>query len=210
MKQAIEEGFILDVLANYTTYKSYYEIEKSIAENPEFDTKKAQKKLRAYVERSQQTIDTKAEIMLEHFIPKVVNAKKLRGKAKGLVVTQNIETAIRYYKAITRILDGYGNPFKALVAFSGSKEVDGIEYTEADINGFSDNDTREMFDKNYVGEVKLKGVNEDEYRLLVVANKYLTGFDQPKLCAMYVDKKVGSCSMCSGTITPQSFCPQFG
>jgi type I restriction enzyme, R subunit len=190
MKQAIEEGFILDVLSNYTTYKSYYEIQKSIADNPEFDTKKAQKKLRAYVERSQQTIDIKAEIMLEHFIPQVVNAKKLRGKAKGMVVTQNIETAIRYYKAISRILEERGNPFKVLVAFSGTKEVDGIEYTEADINGFSENNTKEMFDKNHVGETKPKGVNEDEYRLLVVANKYLTGFDQPKLCAMYVDKKL--------------------
>lgn len=179
MKQAIEEGFILDVLANYTTYKSYYEIEKSIAENPEFDTKKAQKKLRAYVERSQQTIDTKAEIMLEHFIPQVVNAKKLKGKAKGMVVTQNIETAIRYYKAITRLLEAKGNPFKVLVAFSGAKEVDGIEYTEADINGFSEADTKDKFDT-------------DEYRLLVVANKYLTGFDQPKLSAMYVDKKLTS------------------
>jgi type I restriction enzyme R subunit len=190
MKQAIEEGFILDVLANYTTYKSYYEIEKSISENPEFDTKKAQKKLRGYVERSQQTIDTKAEIMLEHFIPHIVNAKKLKGKAKGMVVTQNIETAIRYHKAIKRILEAQGNPFKALVAFSGTKEVDGIEYTEAGVNGFSDNDTKEMFDKNYTGDKKPKGVNEDEYRLLVVANKYLTGFDQPKLCTMYVDKKL--------------------
>lgn len=179
MKQAIEEGFILDVLANYTTYKSYYEIEKSIAENPEFDTKKAQKKLRAYVERSQQTIDTKAEIMLDHFIPQVVNAKKLKGKAKGMVVAQNIETAIRYHKAITRLLEAKGNPFKALVAFSGTKEVDGIEYTEAEINGFSESDTKDKFDT-------------DEYRLLVVANKYLTGFDQPKLCAMYVDKKLAS------------------
>jgi type I restriction enzyme R subunit len=116
-------------LANYTTYKSYYEIEKSITENPEFNTKKAQKKLRAYVERSQQTIDTKAEIMLEHFIPSVVNARKLRGKAKGMVITQNIETAIRYYKAITRLLAAQGNPFKALIAFSGEKTVDGIDYT---------------------------------------------------------------------------------
>ena len=190
MKQAIEEGFILDVLANYTTYKSYYEIEKSIEDNPLFDTKKAQKKLRAYVERSQQTIDIKAEIMLEHFIPHVVNVKKLRGKAKGMVVTQNIETAIRYHKAISRLFEAQGNPFKALVAFSGSKVIDGIEYTEADINGFSGNDTKEMFDKNYIGETKPAGVNEDQYRLLVVANKYLTGFDQPKLCAMYVDKKL--------------------
>lgn len=179
MKQAIEEGFILDVLANYTTYKGYYEIEKSIAENPLFDTKKAQKKLRAYVERSQQTIDTKAEIMLEHFTPQVVNTKKLKGKAKGMVITQNIEAAIRYHKAITRLLEERGQPFKALVAFSGTKEVDGIEYTEAEINGFSDNDTKDKFDT-------------DEYRLLVVANKYLTGFDQPKLCAMYVDKKLAS------------------
>ncbi|AGS40766.1 type I restriction endonuclease subunit R [Cycloclasticus zancles] len=179
MKQAIEEGFILDVLANYTTYKSYYEIEKSIQDNPEFDTKKAQKKLRAYVESSQHTIDTKAEIMLEHFVPHVVNAKKLKGKGKGMVVTQNIETAIRYYKAITRFLEEQGNPFKAVIAFSGEKEVDGIKYTEAEMNGFAENETKDKFDK-------------DEYRLLVVANKYLTGFDQPKLCAMYVDKKLAS------------------
>ena len=179
MKQAIEEGFILDVLANYTTYKSYYEIEKSIQENPEFDSTKAQKRLRAYVETSQQTIDTKAEIMLEHFIPHVVNTKKLKGKAKGMVVTQNIETAIRYYKAITRLLEKQGNPFKAIIAFSGTKEVDGIEYTEAQMNGFADTETKDKFDT-------------DEYRLLIVANKYLTGFDQPKLSAMYVDKKLTS------------------
>ncbi|BDY07057.1 type I restriction endonuclease subunit R [Ferrimonas sp. YFM] len=177
MKQAIEEGFILDVLANYTTYKSYYEIEKSIAENPEFDSRKAQKKLRAYVERSQQTIDIKAEIMLDHFIPHVVNAKKLKGKGKGMVVTQNIETAIRYYKAITRQLEQMGNPFKVAVAFSETKKVDGIEHTEASLNGFADTETKDKFDS-------------DEYRLLVVANKYLTGFDQPKLCSMYVDKKL--------------------
>jgi len=100
MKQAIEEGFILNVLANYTTYKSYYEIQKSVEDNPLFDTKKAQKKLRAYVERSQHTINTKAEIMLDHFIPQVVTSKKLRSKAKGMIITQNIEAAIRYYKAV--------------------------------------------------------------------------------------------------------------
>lgn len=194
MKQAIEEGFILDVLANYTTYKSYYEIQKSIEDNPEFDTKKAQKKLKGYVERSQQTINTKAEVMLDHFITHVVNAnpKKLKGRGKGMVVTQNIETAIRYYKAITRLLDEQGNPFNAVIAFSGEKEVDGVKYSEAEMNGFSDGDTKDMFDKAYVGKVKPKGVNEDQYRLLIVANKYLTGFDQPKLCSMYVDKKLAS------------------
>lgn len=177
MKQAIEEGFILNVLANYTTYKSYYEIQKSVEDNPLFDTKKAQKKLRAYVERSQHTINTKAEIMLDHFIPQVVTSKKLRGKAKGMIITQNIESAIRYYKAVTKLLDAQGNPFKVLIAFSGEKTVDGVKYTESEINGFTESDTREKFD-------------EDEYRLLIVANKYLTGFDQPKLTAMYVDKKL--------------------
>ncbi|MDD2660434.1 MAG: type I restriction endonuclease subunit R [Methylococcales bacterium] len=177
MKQAIEEGFILDVLDNYTTYKSYYEIQKSIADNPLFDSAKAQKKLRAFVERHQQTIAIKSEIMLDHFIPQVVNSKKLKGKAKGMVITQNIEAAIRYYRAISRLLNDRGNPFKAAIAFSGAKEVDGIEYSEAQMNGFAENETRDYFDK-------------DEYRLLIVANKYLTGFDQPKLCAMYVDKKL--------------------
>ena len=177
MKQAIEEGFILDVLANYTTYKSYYEIQKSIEDNPLFDTKKAQNKLRAYVERDKRTIATKAEIMMEHFISKVFNTKKLKGKAKGMVVTQNIESAIRYYFAINSILKEKGNPFKVAIAFSGKKMVDGLEYTEAELNKFSDKDTKDQF-------------NSDEYRLLVVANKYLTGFDQPKLCSMYVDKKL--------------------
>ncbi|KAA6195136.1 type I restriction endonuclease subunit R [Pseudomonas lactis] len=177
MKQAIEEGFILNVLANYTTYKSYYEIQKSVEGNPLFDAMKAQKKLRAYVERSQHTINIKAEIMLDHFIPQVVNAKKLRGKAKGMIITQNIEAAIRYYKAVTKLLDAQGTPFKALIAFSGEKTVDGVKYTEAEMNGVAESETREKFDT-------------DNYRLLVVANKYLTGFDQPKLTAMYVDKKL--------------------
>ena len=177
MKQAIEEDFILDVISNYTTYKSYYEIQKSIADNPEFDTKKAQKKLRAFVEQSKHTIGTKAEIMLDHFISHVIDAKKLKGNAKGMVVTQNIETAIRYYQAISKQLDKQGNPFKVAIAFSGTKEVDGIEYSEAQMNGFSESNTKDQFDT-------------DEFKLLVVANKYLTGFDQPKLCAMYVDKKL--------------------
>lgn len=177
MKQAIEEDFILDVLANYTTLKSYYEISKSIEDNPLFDASKAQKKLRAYVEQDQQTINTKAEIILDHFIPNVVNAKRLKGKGKAMVVTQSIVSAIKYYKAIQRILNDKDNPFKIAIAFSGTKEVAGIEYTEAEMNGFAEKDTRHKFD-------------EEEYRILVVANKYLTGFDQPKLCAMYVDKKL--------------------
>lgn len=177
MKQAIEEGFILDVVANYTTYRSYYEIVKSIEDNPLFDTRKAQKRLRGYVEKHEQTIAIKAEIILEHFVKSVIKTKKLKGKAKGMVITQGIESAIRYYQALRRTLDKIGNPFEILIAFSGKKIVDGIEYTEDGLNGFPEKDTRDNFDK-------------DNYRLLVVADKYLTGFDQPKLTAMYVDKKL--------------------
>jgi type I restriction enzyme R subunit len=115
--------------------------------------------------------------MLDHFISKVVNTKKLKGKAKGMVVTQNIESAILYYQALKEKLEEKGNPFKILIAFSGKKVVKGIEYTEASINGFSGSEISEAFDG-------------DAYRLLVVANKFLTGFDQPKLCTMYVDKKL--------------------
>lgn len=177
MKQAIEEGFILDVLTNYTTYKSYYEIQKSIEENPLFDTKKAQSKLKAFVEKHPETIATKAEIMLNHFMNSIYKPKKLKGKSKAMVVTQSIESAIRYYKALTKLVEEAGHPFKIAIAFSGTKKVDGIDYTESQMNGFSDSETRDKFD-------------EDEYRILVVANKYLTGFDQPKLTAMYVDKKL--------------------
>jgi len=177
MKQAIEEGFILDVLANYTTYKSYYEIVKSIENNPLFDTTKAQKKLKSYVEQHKQTIQTKSEIILDHFIHKTVKSKKLKGKAKGMVVTQSIESAINYYSALKELLKEQNDPFKIIIAFSGKKTINGIDYTESQLNGFATKDIEEKFES-------------DEYRLLVVANKYLTGFDQPKLTSMYIDKKL--------------------
>lgn len=177
MKQAIEEGFILDVLSNYTTYKSYYEIVKSIDDNPYFRTDKAQKRLRGFVEKNPSTIATKTEIIIDHFINNVVKTNKLKGKAKAMVVTADIQTAILYHKAIVKKLHAIGDPFGAIVAFSGKKELEGIEYTEDSINGFDSKDIAQNFDS-------------DHYRLLVVANKFLTGFDQPKLCAMYVDKKL--------------------
>lgn len=191
MKQAIEEEFILDVLSNYTTYKSYYEIKKSIEENPLFDTVKAQKKLKAYVERDRRTIETKAEIMVDHFITKVVNTKKLKGKAKGIIATQSIESAIRYYQAVKELLNQKGNPFRIVIAFSGKKEVDGIEYTEENINDLpSALDKAKPTDPDYISDKLARYFDMDEYRLLIVANKYLTGFDQPKLSAMYVDKRL--------------------
>ena len=177
MKQAIEEGFILDVLSNYTTYKSYYEIQKSIENNPLFDTSKAQKKLKAYVEQHKQTIKTKSDIILEHFISKTIKTKKLKNKAKGMVVAQSIESAINYYHALKELLKKQNNPFKIIIAFSGKKTIKGIDYTESELNNFSTKEISEKFDS-------------DEYRLLIVANKFLTGFDQPKLTSMYIDKKL--------------------
>ncbi|MCD6706313.1 MAG: DEAD/DEAH box helicase family protein [Thiobacillus sp.] len=177
MKQAIEEKFILDVLANYTTYRSYYEIQKSIADNPLFDTMKAQKKLKAFVEASPGTIEVKARIMVDHFMSSVWQAKKLKGKAKAMVVTRNIESAIRYFFAIRTALQEANAPFKALVAFSGDKTVDGIKYTEEGLNGIAARKLPEAFE-------------QDDYKILVVANKYLTGFDEPMLHTMYVDKKL--------------------
>lgn len=179
MKQAIEEKFILDVLEKYTTYKSYYEVQKSIEENPLFDTAKAQKKLKAFVEASPKTIEVKARIMVDHFTSSVWQAKKLKGKAKAMVVTRNIECAIRYFFTIRAALQEANAPFKALVAFSGEKTVDGIKYTEDGLNGFAARDLPEEFEK-------------DDYKILVVANKYLTGFDEPMLHTMYVDKKLQS------------------
>lgn len=177
MKQAIEEKFILDVLEKYTTYKSYYEVQKSVVENPLFDIAKAQKKLKAFVEASPKTIEVKAKIMVDHFMSNVWQVKKLKSKAKAMVVTRNIESAIRYFFAIRTALKEANAPFKALVAFSGEKTVDGIKYTEEGINGISARDLPEEFEK-------------DDYKILVVANKYLTGFDEPMLHTMYVDKKL--------------------
>lgn len=202
MKQAIEEGFILNVLSNYTRYKSYYELTKSIEENPMFNNEKAQKLLRKTVERDPRTIEAKADIMLTHFDAKIFRNHKLKGQAKAMVVTKDIECAIFYYKALLKLIEVRKLPYKILIAFSGEKQireryVDNNEavhedemlqaansydsyfythrYTETGINGFPDTKTAEYFES-------------DDYRILVVANKYLTGFDQPKLCAMYIDK----------------------
>ena len=175
MKQAIEEEFILDVLTNYTTFRSYYEIVKSAKDNPEYNSEKAQKKLRGYVERQPETIAEKADVMIDHFDANLFRSHKLSGHAKALVVTKDIECAIQYYQAICEIIAKKRLPYRALIAFSGEKSLGGRTYTEAGLNGFADTKTAEEFDK-------------DENRILVVANKYITGFDQPKLAAMYIDK----------------------
>ncbi len=178
MKQAIEEHFIMDVLFNYTTFRSYYEITKAIEDNPLYDKERAQSLLKRHVERDPEVIAIKAEVMLKHFDGKVFRAKKLKGQAKAMVATQDIECAIRYYFAIKELIERDHLPYNVLIAFSGSKKVDGVDYTEVGINNVTEAKLAEEFEK-------------DENRILVVANKYLTGFDQPKLCAMYVDKRLG-------------------
>lgn len=178
MKQAIEEGFICDVLTNYTTYRSFYEVAKKTEENPEYNEGRAQKLLRKMVEREPHTIAAKADVMLSHFDAKVFRSRKLCGKAKAMVVTKDIECAVRYYFALRKLATERNLPYNIIIAFSGSKTVDGIEYTEAGLNGFPDSQTPQEFDK-------------PENRILVVANKYLTGFDQELLSTMYIDKPLG-------------------
>ncbi len=175
MKQAIGEGFIQDVLKSYTTYKSYYKLAKTVESDPLFDKKKAQKKLRAFVESNPHAISQKAEIMVEHFHEQVVAQAKLGGKARAMVVTSSIERAIEYYYAITKSLENRKSQYKAIVAFSGDKEYGGKSLNEAGINGFPSNQIEKEFKK-------------EPYRFLVVADKFQTGYDEPLLHTMYVDK----------------------
>lgn len=177
MKQAIEEEFILDVLQNYTTYSSFYKLIKSVEENPEFDTRQAQKKLRAYVEGHEFAIAEKAKIMIDHFHRDVKHL--INGQAKAMVVTKSILSAIKYKHAFDEYLNEIKSPYKAIVAFSGKKGYKGVDYDETSMNHFESfkNDIPKNFKKN-------------EYRFLIVANKYQTGFDQPLLHTMYVDKKL--------------------
>lgn len=173
MKQAIEEGFILDVLKNYTHYENYYKIYKTIEDNPDFDKRKAQKKIRNYVEGQEFPIREKGEVMVNHFLANTVN--KINGKAKAMIITQSILRAIEYYHIVSELLKNSNTGYEALVAFSGEKEYKGKLVTETSLNGFSDKETPEKF-------------KQDKYKFLIVADKYQTGYDEPLLHTMYVDK----------------------
>ncbi|MBU0279125.1 type I restriction endonuclease subunit R [Gemella sp. zg-1178] len=173
MKQAIEEGYILDVLKNYTTYSSYYKIIKTSEDDPEFDKKKSQKLLRTFVESNEYAISKKATVIVDHFHNVV--CKKMGGLARAMVVAKDIKRAIEYYYAIDSEMKKRKSPYKAVIAFSGEKEYGGKILTESVINGFASNEIESKF--------KL-----DPYRILVVANKFQTGYDEPLLQTMYVDK----------------------
>lgn len=175
MKQAIEEGFILDVLKYYTPYESYYHIIKTVADDPLFDKKRAQKILRYYVESQKYAIKEKAEIMVEHFHNDVKN--KIYGQGRAMIITSSIKRAIEYYFAITEALKERKSQYKAIVAFSGDAEYEGITYNEAKLNGFPSAQIEKKF-------------KHDPYRILIVADKFQTGYDEPLLQTMYVDKSL--------------------
>ena len=177
MKQAIQEGFILDVLQNYTPIDSFYRLMKTVEDDPMFDKKRAQKKLRSFVESNSHTIAKKAAMMVEHFHEKVIAKGKIGGKARAMVVTSSIPRCIEYYYAINKCLSERHSPYKTIIAFSGECKYNGQEppLTSAGLNGFSDASIPKTF-------------KSDPYRILIVADMFQTGFDEPLLHTMYVDK----------------------
>ena len=179
MKQAIQENFILDVLKHYTPVESYYRLAKTVEGDPEFDVKKARKKLRVYVESHSKAIREKAEIMVDHFLEQVIGQNKIGGQARAMVVTGSIQRAIEYFVAFSAYLTEIKSPYKAIVAFSGEPEYKGEKVSEAKLNGFPSND---IADK----------IQEDPYRFLICADKFQTGYDEPLLHTMYVDKALSS------------------
>lgn len=175
MKQATQEGFILDVLQCYTPVHSFYRLMKTIEADPEFDSRRARKKLRRYVEDHDHAIRLKAEIMVDHFHEQVIAQRKIDGQARAMVITDSINRALEYYGAISAYLEQRKSRYKAIVAFSGSHRYGGQQVTEASINNFSSK------------KIALQ-IQEDPYRFLVCADKYQTGYDEPLLHTMYVDK----------------------
>ncbi|RLC25841.1 MAG: type I restriction endonuclease subunit R [Deltaproteobacteria bacterium] len=175
MKQAIQEGFILDVLKNYTPVESYYRLAKTVEDDPLFDANKAQKKLRRYVESHKHAIREKAEIMVDHFHTQVIGHRKIGGQARAMIITNGIMRAIQYFHAFKDYLMERKSPYEPIVAFSGEHEYGGKKVTEATLNGFP---SRQIPDK----------IQQDPYRFLIVADKYQTGYDEPLLHTMYVDK----------------------
>ena len=175
MKQAIQEGFIVDVLAHYTPVQSYYRLTKTVEGDPRFDTRRAHRKLRRYVESHDHAVRLKAEIMVDHFHEKVLGQRKIGGTARAMVVADGVKRAIQYHNAISAYLAERKSPHRALVAFSGEREFGGSTVSEASLNGFPSAQIAERF-------------RQEPYRLLICADKFQTGYDEPLLHTMYVDK----------------------
>lgn len=177
MKQAIEEGFILDVLANYTTYETYYKLNKQIADDPELKTVDAKRQIAQQIDLDETNIAQRTKIIIEHFRDHVMS--ELGNQAKAMVIMASRKAAVKYQQAFQKYIEEHHyTDMGLLVAFSGKVTLDDeTEFTEYSINGISEDRTAREF-------------NKKDYRFLLVANKYQVGFDQPKLTAMYVMKKL--------------------
>ena len=195
MKQAIEEGFILDVLQNYITYSTYYHLNKEIQDDPMFQTSSAKRQIARFVDLHETNISQRIEVIIEHFRTTVMS--ELGGHAKAMVITASREAAVKYRQAFEDYVSRKGyKDIRALVAFSGSVKIDGKEYTEPGMNGFAENKLTAEFDK-------------DDYQVLLVADKYQTGFDQKKLCAMYILKKLHGVSTVQTLSRLNRICPPY-
>ena len=195
MRQAIEEGFILDVLQNYITYKTYYQLNKEIKEDPKFKTSPAKKQIARFVSLHETNIGQRIEVIVEHFRTTVMN--ELGGHAKAMVITPSREAAVKYRQAFEDYIKRKGyDGIRALVAFSGKVTVDGQDYSEPGMNGFSEKALPAEFDK-------------DDYQVLLVADKYQTGFDQKKLCAMYILKKLHGVATVQTLSRLNRICPPY-
>lgn len=197
MKQAIEEGFILDVLQNFTQYKTFYQINKEIEEDPRCNTVDAKRQIARFIELHETNISQRVEVIVEHFRTTVMN--ELGGMAKAMVITASRQSAVKYRQAFEDYIERKGyEGIKALVAFSGKVSLpnDETEYSESSINGFPEDRLTKEFDK-------------EEYKVLLVANKYQTGFDQPKLCAMYILKKLRGVNAVQTLSRLNRICPPF-
>ncbi len=178
MKQAIEEKFILNVLQYYTPISSYYRLVKTIEADPLFDSKRARSKLRRYVESHDTAIRNKAEIMVDHFLDDVLPLREMKREARGMVVTGSIERAVQYFLAVRTYLRERRSPFLPIVAFSGDHDFGDGPVSEASLNGFPSSEITSR-------------IQEDPFRFLICADKFQTGYDEPLLQAMYVDKALG-------------------
>lgn len=195
MKQAIEEGFILNVLENYTTYDTYFQLNKEIKEDPEYQTNKAKRQIARFIDLHETNIMQRVEIIIEHFRTTVMS--ELDGQAKAMVITASREAAVKYRQGFEDYVKRKGyTDIHALVAFSGKVKLEDKEYTEPGMNGFAEKKLPTEFDS-------------DDYNVLIVADKYQTGFDQKKLCAMYILKKLHDVSTIQTLSRLNRICPPY-
>ena len=195
MKQAIEEGFILNVLENYTTYDTYFQLNKEIKEDPEYQTNKAKRQIARFIDLHETNIMQRVEIIIEHFRTTVMS--ELDGQAKAMVITASREAAVKYRQGFEDYVKRKGyTDIHALVAFSGKVKLEDKEYTEPGMNGFAEKKLPAEFDS-------------DNYNVLIVADKYQTGFDQKKLCAMYILKKLHDVSTIQTLSRLNRICPPY-